>query len=261
MTGRELEQLLEQRSRQAIHLASKGEAGGRSRLGGLPDLPPDFEWPRWKGQPLAFLAQLDLAKLPRLEQLADLPATGMLYFFYDYDQSTWGGDPNDIGSWRVIYSPDSVALRRATAPRGLKRDFIYKAKLLSPRVVKSYPSLERLDLDFQTMPEDAFDIAQALREKIFDFESEHQIGGYPNPVQGEGMEGEAQIASRGLRPGDPKAARLAGGKADWQLLLQIDSDDDSGMMWGDSGRLYFWISRNALAKGDFSRVWMVLQCS
>jgi uncharacterized protein YwqG len=148
-----------------------------------------------------------------------------------------------------------------TAPRRLNRDFIYKAKPLSPRVVKSYPSLERLDLDFQTMPDDAFDIAQTLRDKAFDNEPEHQLGGYPNPVQGEGMEREAQLASNGLRPGDPKAARIAGGEADWRLLLQLDSDDDAGMMWGDSGKLYFWIARDALAKRDFSRVWMVLQCS
>jgi hypothetical protein len=27
----------------------------------------------------------------------------------------------------------------------------------------------------------------------------------------------------------------------WVLLLQADSDDDTGMMWGDGGRLFVWI--------------------
>ena len=32
------------------------------------------------------------------------------------------------------------------------------------------------------------------------------------------------------------------------------------MMWGDVGRLYFWIPREALEACDFSQVWMELQC-
>jgi uncharacterized protein YwqG len=45
----------------------------------------------------------------------------------------------------------------------------------------------------------------------------------------------------------------------WRLLLQLDSDD--AWMWGDCGRLYFWVHEADLARGDFSRAWMVLQCS
>ena len=36
----------------------------------------------------------------------------------------------------------------------------------------------------------------------------------------------------------PEAAQLVG---KWRLLLQLDSDDDAGMMWGDEGTLYFWV--------------------
>jgi hypothetical protein len=32
------------------------------------------------------------------------------------------------------------------------------------------------------------------------------------------------------------------------LLLQVDSDDDAGMMWGD-GRIYYWIRRENLIAG------------
>jgi len=31
-------------------------------------------------------------------------------------------------------------------------------------------------------------------------------------------------------------------------------------MWGDLGRLFFWIRRDALAAGDFSGVFLQLQC-
>jgi uncharacterized protein YwqG len=59
---------------------------------------------------------------------------------------------------------------------------------------------------------------------------------------------------------DPKAKELESGRNDWILLLQLDSDDDTGMMWGDVGMLYFWIRKSDLIIHDFSNVWMILQC-
>jgi uncharacterized protein YwqG len=44
------------------------------------------------------------------------------------------------------------------------------------------------------------------------------------------------------------------------LLLQLDTDDDAGMMWCDVGSLYFWIREQDARAGDFSKIWMILQC-
>lgn len=49
------------------------------------------------------------------------------------------------------------------------------------------------------------------------------------------------------------------GKQDWMLLLQLDSDEELGAMWGDLGRLYFWIRREDFAAGNFDDVWCFLQ--
>ncbi|MDR2512739.1 MAG: DUF1963 domain-containing protein [Puniceicoccales bacterium] len=46
----------------------------------------------------------------------------------------------------------------------------------------------------------------------------------------------------------------------WKLLLQLDSDDDTGWMWGDVGTVYFRIREQDARKADFSKVWMVFQC-
>jgi uncharacterized protein YwqG len=43
-------------------------------------------------------------------------------------------------------------------------------------------------------------------------------------------------------------------------LLQLDSDEEAGMMWGDRGMLYFWIPEEALAPRRFGEVWTILQC-
>jgi uncharacterized protein YwqG len=53
---------------------------------------------------------------------------------------------------------------------------------------------------------------------------------------------------------------LEKGAQDWILLLQVDSDDDAQMMWGDAGMLYFWIRRQDLAQAAFGKAWCILQC-
>ena len=96
-------------------------------------------------------------------------------------------------------------------------------------------------------------------------EPNHQFLGWPHPVQGE-MELECQLVTNGLYTGDatgykdPRRKILESGAADWTLLLQVDSDDKAGMMWGDLGMLYFWIRRQDLAACSFDKAWTILQC-
>jgi uncharacterized protein YwqG len=84
---------------------------GRSKLGGLPNLPPDIEWPCGhehfglkRGRiPLHFMAQIDCSELPRGQ--TGLPASGLLYVFANIDDAAdWmEHDPDDYR--RVIYAP------------------------------------------------------------------------------------------------------------------------------------------------------------
>ncbi|MEE3806196.1 MULTISPECIES: DUF1963 domain-containing protein [Lysinibacillus] len=39
-----------------------------------------------------------------------------------------------------------------------------------------------------------------------------------------------------------------------------DSEEELGYMWGDSGRLYFWIREDDCQKTRFDQTWVVLQC-
>lgn len=57
---------------------------GQSRFGGHPDLPAEIEWPAHAGtgEPLPFLAQVNLTEIVGLTDL-ELPTSGHLYFFYD----------------------------------------------------------------------------------------------------------------------------------------------------------------------------------
>lgn len=93
----------------------------------------------------------------------------------------------------------------------------------------------------------------------------HHLGGHSNNVQGD-MQLEAQLVMNGLYCGnasgynDPRAGELERTCEHWSLLLQLDSDDDAGFMWGDCGMLYYWARSADNARRDFTRVWMTLQC-
>ena len=48
----------------------------------------------------------------------------------------------------------------------------------------------------------------------------------------------------------------------WQLLFQLDTVADNGfeLMFGDCGRVYFYIPKEDLTARRFDRVWLILQC-
>ena len=51
---------------------------GISKIGGLPDLPPDSDWPEWNDQPLPLIAQIRLADIAPYDRSGELPQTGFL---------------------------------------------------------------------------------------------------------------------------------------------------------------------------------------
>ena len=266
VTTAEVIAMMESLRQPALHLVGT-KRDVRSRIGGVPDLPDGFEWPVWRSAPLAFLAQIDLAEIGQQSVLPDLPQHGLLHFFYDQEQSTWGFNPGDRGSWRVYYTTDGLPFRRTDPPAGVTRHGRFGEKRLEFREVTTYPSVERLSEQPMEMSEETWDELDARQSRGFADLPRHQLGGLPSPVQGDNMELECQLASNGIDVGDstgyvsPGAEALKQGAADWLLLFQLDTDDDTGMMWGDVGVLYFWIREEDLRARKFSDCWMVLQCS
>ena len=98
---------------------------GSSKFGGSPELPIEVPWPTWNGWPLDFLLQLDCSEIPPHLTSDLLPKTGWLYFFYDIESHTWGYDPSDRGSWRVLFfEGDRKALVRRRHPDYANARFI-----------------------------------------------------------------------------------------------------------------------------------------
>ena len=246
---------------------SKSDGEVFSRIGGLPTLPEDVKWPEWEGLPLAFLCQLDLSEIPEQCVRNGLPASGILYFFYNQEMEMWGFDPEDKGSWQVIYtSKSSGGCSDRTAPEGLSKDYIYGEKPVIFTPVETYPDWQDDRVGSLNLTETQLDDYTDICSAVFWDGPQHHLLGYPKAVQDNDMDLECQLASNGLYCGDssgyddPRAKQLEAGRANWVLLLQFDTDDDLGMMWGDSGMLYFWIKKTDLEKARFQDCWMILQC-
>ena len=238
----------------------KTSAATKSYLGGDPYLPPGVTWPSRDGKALTFLASLDLEEIWATGVIPWLPRQGKLLFFYDVENQPWGFDPKDRGGWSVIHV-DRIGTDVAAEIPTLPQVFVDLEKF------ESLPDWQRFDslgIALEDGDVDAYvdGYLEWLGESAI-----HQAGGYPRPVQGDDMELEAQLASNGVYCGDEsgyqseEGERLAPGAKDWRLLLQFSSDDDLDVMWGDVGDLYFWVKEQDARRGNFSDVWLVLQCA
>ncbi len=257
------------RVRPALRLVTRAQPGvpvlGRSRIGGTPDLPADLAWPEHDGLPMLFLAQIELGGVQRALPGNPLPEGGHLWFFYSQAQP-WGFDPKDAGACRVFHRGPGTPLVPAAPPDGLPTEDLFRACEVAFEAYESLPDLEGQH-DEHELDDDESDRYLGLRDYLASGGGGpcHKLLGHADPVQGP-MELECQLVTNGISCGsprgykDPRAAALAGGQAEWRLLLQLDSDEGAGMMWGDAGRLYFWIREQDLRARRFETAWLILQC-
>lgn len=228
---------------------------GATKIGGRPDLPPETVWPAYQdGKPLAFLAQIDLAEIAKLGvPIKGLPSDGLLSVF-----SVWGwldahnsdpqtpenGNVDQVGWTVALHTPPRVKLERARTPRGVNS---FKAAVVEPTPILSLPNhraeppLAALDWTddeyerFDEMQSDFRSIQMGHWLKNSDsFASHHLLGGYALFQQAFPTE----VLDKGLT-----------------MFLQIGSDGNTGMCWGDGGELTFYADAKALAKGRLERIW------
>jgi uncharacterized protein YwqG len=247
-----------------------GAPAARSKLGGVPLIPDGFTWPRCQQRPLDFLLQIDLAETAPFDRDHLLPSSGLLTFFYDLKNLPWNYNPAHLDGFRVVYFPqqsfqpgvppqDTIKSPERTLtfypittfPSGFTRTFERLEKACGWTKAESYKYYNFLEaLDAQHYPK---------------HQSIHRLLGYAMNIQN-GMELDAQLVNNGVnleeRAGykDPRIPELEPGADDWRLLLQLDTDDSAGLMWGDCGLQYYWMRADDLANRRFDKAWMTWQC-
>lgn len=233
----------------------------KSKIGGLPALSHGFDFPKnHMGHYLSFIGQINCAEISRFDHSGLLPKQGLISFFYSAEMEAWGFAPEDKNSFKVCYFENTDELCKIEFPADLKPYARYTSNLVNCTPCLSIPTWEYDSVLGLIADKDCDNYMEISKG------SDNQVFGYANCIQGP-MELECQLVINGLYCGDrsgyehPAAAALNEGKDDWILLLQIDSEEEkTGMMWGDSGRIYFWIKKQDLQAKRFDKCWCILQC-
>ena len=215
-----------------------------SKVGGQPYMPKSAQWPcAPDGRELFFLAQLNLADMPKLEPF---PQKGILQFFI-YDDDLYGMDFDDgenPDTFRVLYFPDVIKEEAQ-----LRKDY---------QVLRDFDELPH-------HPDECYPLAFSLAEEVvpmsdyrfyqhFGADYFRQFGAAEWSLQ---EDFGKKVRSDGHKMGgyayftqdDPR--RL---DDPMLLLFQLDSDERMDLMWGDMGVGHFFIREAALKNLDFSKV-------
>jgi hypothetical protein len=226
-------------AKECVYVFEEEEPGsirvGGSRLGGLPDLPTEVEWPRGvddDGRPWRyadFVAQLDFAEIPEIDALP-LPAEGRLWFF--------------MRAWRKTevllaivqaHEPESLSPRElptitewaAFPTLGLEQDRPMTTGSLPLRfeVGISLPfGNHGFNRAFKALPA----LLYELYEKFLPSTRQGQIGGYAyNTSEGHNHRLNVELAQRGMR--------------DYIFPLTYETVNDLNQALGE---LPTWLSQN-----------------
>lgn len=279
----EIKERLERMAQNSLRLEIDGAETYKrcgTRFGGRPDVPPDFEWPTFEGErfdgevkdrPLTFLAQFNCGELAPFDTEHLLPDHGLLSFFYEVEVQPWGYDPQDKGSARVFWFEDLDSLSAAEFPAEMEDYCKFPMIRIEARRELNYPGAEDFFIgDWETWYQnsEAFDTAWAALG-MEDPGVCSKLLGWPDVIQNS-MADECDLVTQGYylggtREGIPQEAlqRAKESATDrWQLLFQLDivKADGFELMFGDSGRVYFYILKEDLLARRFDRVWLILQC-
>jgi uncharacterized protein YwqG len=239
---------------------------GNSKIGGRPDLPQHMGWvtvdktKEEKGS-LPFIAQFKLEDIKPYDEENILPDTGILYFF---------ADPFEVHSYvnfgRVIYFDGDPALLE-------RKEFPEDIPAYQPgHIDRYYPCttefVSEVNLSFEVMDKGNF--SKYPENKTWeDLVNLSYSASYPprgltvNRLLGCNYDvpGDMQLECQLITDvGDPfrasSAERLKAEqkKDDWQLLFQMGSDDNAGMMWSDAGTICFYIRQEDLSNRNFDNI-------
>jgi uncharacterized protein YwqG len=252
---------------------------GQSKFNGLPDLAVGAEWPRWRGVPMAFMAQIDLAEARAAAPELALPESGLLSFFVGLDPtcplpSFYGEVNEDRDGARVMWTPAGTPLVRLALPKdmpcGLDASAQPVCKIKFARSGPALPELSHSALAGGALtPEQAIAyeaLADLVNGKYDDTKRwGTRLGGYPALLQNDDLHLEAESRQEGAGVIDSEKYALwqqpefQNSSLRWLQLLQMD-EGAQGWGWGDAGLMHWMVQRDEFTSASFSTVWSIGVC-
>lgn len=243
---------------------------GKSKIGGKPDLPKDFEWPRTNGKPMLFCAQYNLTELIKFDKQDQLPKKGFFYIFLSLDEK-WNEFNGVNQPFKFIFS-ETEDIIRAEFPNDIEENQKFKTAEIQYFQFYTIPDYENYKLfefdkkydDFYFyfyQPTDEF----IIEELYQDSNKMHQLLGYDRSIQSSVV---YEFASKELGLYGAESSEY---KKKWneilelsktfELLLQLDCDDLETDLsrFGGSGVYYFGLSKADLENKKFDGIKMSFQ--
>lgn len=212
-----------------------------------------------EGQPAGYLidpagqrspVMLAVIELASICQGVGLPEMGSLAFFHNSGSHTWGDKPADAQQFSVSYSDAPAA--------HFVGEFTKQAVPVVAVHGVGLPALGSIDeasigLDSGGQEDAYLDLLDEL----------YGEPGSRSGVPGTWVGGHAYQFQDDMQEQCAEMAREAWGidsvPSEWRLLLQLASDPNAGMSWGDEGFLVYWIRETDLAQRRFEYAWCVLE--
>ncbi len=226
----------------------------QSKFGGFPYLPKNQEYPKSShGDMLYLLAQINFEEVPKVEPF---PEKGILQVYIAGEDAFYGMDFEDMTkqqNFRILFFPEIVKNEHSLLTTFDFLPTFEEMPVSEPCSLTFERQYEPISVEDYLFEEKIFGEnipeSQEKRYEIYEryqqvFRSTgHKIGGYPYFTQF-----------------DPRANAKYRGQA-FSLLLQIDTDHQAHIRWGDNGVGNFFIREEDLQKRDFSHILYSWDCS
>lgn len=190
-----------------------------SHFGGKPYFEAGESWPYDESGTLDFVLQV------YNDGRMGLPDDVLLIqFFYNFEESPWESD-ND--GWLIKTYPSPSAAKAVTVARPItERQKYCEIRFEEVMTVPDWESLSDTHPEIETIAEmvhpEGWESYETVTERLTGPQaSQSRFGGYPYWIQGD----ETPLADDGTP---------------LRLLMQIDSEDNAGVMWGDAGIVYLF---------------------
>ena len=239
---------------------------GSSKIGGKPDLPINFDWPKMDDEFLTFCAQYNLEEINIYDVSNELPSRGIIYVFIYIDQE-WPGFLNKKSSYKVIFQENTGELIRTEFPFNYFNEGIFEPSKIEYFESYTMPDDESIILknlqdnyeDFHNLYHSTYEYIEHLTE--LDIDSFHQVLGFDRSIQSSVTynfaEIELEITTQ--KEWKTKESEVLELSKKYKLLLQLDTDDNNLEKFSGSSTIYFGIEHKDLEMKNFDNVIMAFQ--
>ena len=193
---------------------------GSSKIGGYPHLPLQMQINScWM-----FIAQINCSEIKPFDRENLFPSEGILYFFLDLSKLT----NKEKDAVEIVYFQDITNLKM-------------NAEILTLPDV--YPGSLQF-LEGGGLPQYDTDVIKNMLKdyeidgyfKATNREQSHKMGGYPDTITQDFQLNNDKI-----------------------LLLQLDSDQGTGLLWGNMGRLFVFADKQSVLSCKFDKIYSYIQ--